>query len=318
MGKTLTFDSRYNADYVVNRSDVGNLTKIDATTIDATDATTTAIRNALGESTNNVGLLCTSSLINQWALFKPGNLSYDANKNIIYNQPSVYRMGDFLGYNHNAQVPQVNDAPKNYFEGDNTITVDIIYNEGEVDFSEMGSEIQYYWVVVYETDGTTVRKEESFAIDWTVKNQTLSVTLDVSQDSSDKNLPYELYLGGSTSKYALIGSANITLNYYKETSFGSIILDPDAQMAGYYPDSRYETVPSTDKVSFDVKIFDSNGYEVTANNVDILISVNGTEETLLSGQYISATWNSYDNVTVPQGIDLYGDTWSLRLITNLG
>ena len=106
-----------------------------------TGITTTVVKNALEESTNNVGGLCSSTKINHWSKWKPISLKADtltyallkANNfgitvitantpsnlltqvqgnglGYIYNNPqgganSPYRLGDFRYYNHGAGIP---------------------------------------------------------------------------------------------------------------------------------------------------------------------------------------------------------------------
>lgn len=70
--------------YSPTNSDIGTVSNYNASngTFDISNITTTNIRNVLGESTNNVRLLCQSPKINQWALFRP-----------IGTSP--YKIGDF-------------------------------------------------------------------------------------------------------------------------------------------------------------------------------------------------------------------------------
>lgn len=118
------------------------------TAIANTGITTTIVRNALGESINNVGGLCTSSKINKWAKYKPvvlnnatpnrngdwwkGNngmcgitytsfITITAGINAIKNSTAVwgyqpptggstspYRLADFGGYDADASAPMAN------------------------------------------------------------------------------------------------------------------------------------------------------------------------------------------------------------------
>lgn len=86
--------------YNPTNSDIGIVSNYDANTrtFDISNITTTNIRNVLGEITNNVGLLCESPNVNQWALFRP-----------IGTSP--YNMGDFGGYNHQAKPPTYFNNP---------------------------------------------------------------------------------------------------------------------------------------------------------------------------------------------------------------
>lgn len=109
-----------------------------------TNISTTLARNTLGEDNNDVGLLCKSPKINMWSKRKPvrypadfiadpndvgktldhkwgltlanfigvtpdGN---DDDRRTVYNRPNggssqPYRIGDFRGYNHDANIPLV-------------------------------------------------------------------------------------------------------------------------------------------------------------------------------------------------------------------
>lgn len=117
-----------------------------------TGITTTIVKNALSESINNVGGLCSSNNINVWSKWKPislnavtltysllkannfgisivsattpANLLTQVQSNgsglgYIYNKPqggasSPYRLGDFRYYNHSAGIP----IYSHYKEGD--------------------------------------------------------------------------------------------------------------------------------------------------------------------------------------------------------
>ena len=107
--------------------------------IGTTQISTTKVANELGVSTHNVGELCTSSNINKWSLHKPvsravdhglteddwkdvnygfniiqytnwGNFRNASTKEWNYIRPagtsaSPYRLGDFRGYDQNAECP---------------------------------------------------------------------------------------------------------------------------------------------------------------------------------------------------------------------
>ena len=107
-----------------------------------TNISTTLVGNTLGVASKDVGVLCSSSLINKWSKYKPviypsitttgnwwkavdGNCGlsipeYSNINNLVtaitngvtwnYNKPtggasSPYRLGDFRGYAHNADIP---------------------------------------------------------------------------------------------------------------------------------------------------------------------------------------------------------------------
>lgn len=94
--------------------------------------TASQVKEILGETSHNIGQLCSSSNINKWSFYKPvslvktssledsdwysvddgfTNIAFSSPFNLIqnlsqgwqYNPPSRYlRLGDFRGYNHNA------------------------------------------------------------------------------------------------------------------------------------------------------------------------------------------------------------------------
>ena len=102
------------------------------------------------------------------------------------------------------------------------------------------------------------------------------------------------------------------------TSFNDVLLDSDATMAGYTAEHRYETIDATnDTFDLDVKILDSQGYQVS-ETVDVEVSVGGSFQTAITNQYISGSGYTSISGTFPQGIDKYGDSWTVRLVTNLG
>lgn len=92
-----------------------------------TGISTTLVANTIGVGSNDVGTLCTSSKINKWSRYKPINYAapaiddtirntntgfyrsdvleggYTVKKNEYVVPNTAYRLGDFRGYNHNAQ-----------------------------------------------------------------------------------------------------------------------------------------------------------------------------------------------------------------------
>lgn len=123
-----------------------------------TGITTHLVGNTLGTSSRNVSTLCSSSLINMFSWYKPFNynglpsdsardaisgLKYDSvNKQIIYDKPkggesSPYRLGDFRGYNHNAEAPTIDEDAVGilYNTINSTININITPNWGDSRFN---------------------------------------------------------------------------------------------------------------------------------------------------------------------------------------
>ena len=95
-----------------------------------TNITTTLVGNAIGNSSRNVGVLCTAPTINKWSRYRPGYFYpyADANKYLTFQAPrgggytdprgtdteindnkEGYKLGDFRGYNHTAIIPYIDE-----------------------------------------------------------------------------------------------------------------------------------------------------------------------------------------------------------------
>ena len=94
--------------------------------------TTQGIKSILGAQTNDVGALCLDSDINMYSYDKPHNSSnrcgllYDsANKRIIYDRPTVFKLGDFRGYNHGDRgtLPDTTSIPIDYYSSEDITQV---------------------------------------------------------------------------------------------------------------------------------------------------------------------------------------------------
>ena len=104
MGKTIIIPE----DYQPSNNQCGTLTLVSGNTYTGADITITQVKNAIGETTTNLGALVTSTKRNKWAAFKPGtfNLSGWLTAQYVLDNPTDgYRLGDYLGYNHNAKPP---------------------------------------------------------------------------------------------------------------------------------------------------------------------------------------------------------------------
>ena len=70
------------------------------------------VRTVLGETTENLPVICTSSKVNHYSRFRPGDWRIDTSNNLYYRQPAggsgdPYMLGDFRLYNHHAYAPYV-------------------------------------------------------------------------------------------------------------------------------------------------------------------------------------------------------------------
>lgn len=139
MGKTLTIPNGMTYTEVTNNSDVGDFSNNQDGTFDVTNIDTTAVRNALGEDTNAIGSLSTSSKVNRWSYFKPDRNKLDAaNEQIIYDVTSPYPIGEFAGYDDSANADYVSDytTSDEYGEGVDGGVIQATYNVDQLDWFE--------------------------------------------------------------------------------------------------------------------------------------------------------------------------------------
>lgn len=127
MGKYITIPE----DYDIVNNQCGTLSNVSGYDYLGTNITTAQLKTALSESTNSIAYLCSSSNINKWAAFKSGYFggSTDYLNAVFTWIPSTdgFRLGDFIGYNHNALPPVYYSA---------TIPESISIEEGEyIDFN---------------------------------------------------------------------------------------------------------------------------------------------------------------------------------------
>jgi len=105
MSKLITIPEDYNP----ANNQCGTLTNISGLNYSGSDITITHVKNALGIADTSLGALCTSSLINKWAAFKPGGWGGTTDfLNAIFTWVAPgnnFKLGDFIGYNHNATKP---------------------------------------------------------------------------------------------------------------------------------------------------------------------------------------------------------------------
>lgn len=139
-----------------------------------TNISTTLVRNTLGESNNNVFLLCTSELINKWSRYKPvrdagagvnrprgflGLFGLNLPTNWDYLHPrggspggtpdEPGRLGDFREYKHDAIPPfQLTTYPSATQLNVDTFTFAITVNENDITVEDLVLEDWYFGVLV--------------------------------------------------------------------------------------------------------------------------------------------------------------------------
>ena len=108
--------------YDPNNNDIGNHSQVSGLNYEFWYALHDDVKTILGETSNDIGVLCRSANINKWAAFKPTRVSPEtsvhhyhgmvagADGDITYEgprgaNPDPRDLSQFLGYNHQANVP---------------------------------------------------------------------------------------------------------------------------------------------------------------------------------------------------------------------
>lgn len=86
--KTIPAGSPYHPSF----NDVGTVSNHSGNTFEVSDIDISSISKAIGHSSGDIGILCTSNNINMYALFRPNKLA-------------PYNFEDWGGYNHEAKAP---------------------------------------------------------------------------------------------------------------------------------------------------------------------------------------------------------------------
>lgn len=230
-------------------------------TLPETNITTTLVGNTIGNSSRNVGVLCTAPTINKWSRKKPvisvgspnwweaadGKFSLTVNTAPIasleasgtwaYNKPtgvyptSGYRLGDFRGYNHAAtatirfEANSETPAEGSEVSGIDT-SVHFFYNrnvDGDgITPSDLGFGNYYFGIRLSWTEGTT---EKAYFI--TISNVVSDTTRSIIVANMTQNI-FNGLTNGTEISWAAFLSDTIIGSYDSE--------DPS--------DSTWVTIPS--------------------------------------------------------------------------
>jgi hypothetical protein len=152
MSKDRTTYGKYSVTNIVTRSSVpsqDNMAILESKVL-CSNITTARIRNALSESTNDIGSLYTSAKVNTWSEFGPWYRTHTStafSSHLDNNRPVEYKMGDFACYNHAAMVPGWTStgyaiATTNIYIDPSlgsTVTFHANVNIGELDYQAFGA-----------------------------------------------------------------------------------------------------------------------------------------------------------------------------------
>lgn len=96
--------------YTFSSSTLGGVQTYGTNQLTGGNLTSMQVRNALGEGINGVAALCKSLNANKWAIFqsRTWDISIMTPLNGVFerkNRMSDFKLGDFIGYNHDAKSP---------------------------------------------------------------------------------------------------------------------------------------------------------------------------------------------------------------------
>ncbi len=206
---------------------------------------TNLVGNEIGNSSRNVGILCTAPEINQWSRARPGYLYIDGTtKEITYHPPAGhattdprganpdtnslgedFNLGDFRGYNHSAVTPDLGALP------------DIIYASSQAGLTVSRTLTFYIGEVNWANSGTIYRELNNFLnllYANVVDNSTLAVIGGAAlsgialNGSIDVSFSYTLPAAGNTIALTVFGAFGIDATHWSaklgNRSFNATVL----------------------------------------------------------------------------------------------
>ena len=195
-----------------------------------TGITTSMVASAIGAATNDVGQLCIHPNVNEWSPYKPissGAITLNEafreqvsgfliiGRYLSYNKPtggvnSLFRIGDFRGYEHNSRKPQNTSITSNVMalnEGDThgpsnaSISISVTLPDTDT-FKKIMSEYQVTHCSIYDQSDAHIGTQRMSLSAISETNFILfgSVTLDLSSVSvgATFNRDLKIYYGNST------------------------------------------------------------------------------------------------------------------------
>lgn len=138
----------------------------------ATNITTGAVRNEIGSISNSISVLVGVSGLNKFSFYAPGELSVDANKDIVLTPPITnFKLGDFRLYNHTADptAPPSGSVLLNWGPTGSTMALALMWYPNTLNIKEIAGYDDYVTMNVYFTDAdrtaeTNRKHQQVFAI----------------------------------------------------------------------------------------------------------------------------------------------------------
>ncbi|MFP4365518.1 MAG: hypothetical protein ACLFQA_00355 [Bacteroidales bacterium] len=271
MGKSITIPHGY----VVNNSqNIGTMNVISDRDYEGFDAKMSEVKAKISETTYSLAALNQSANINKWAAFKPTSNSRDDGMHLIGSIPkdfayqtrtSPYRLGDWIGYNHNASTPGFQDIQagtnSTIHSGDVLFMTfaetdfEIVIRLPEWDvrgFADGAREIDRFWVKIY-LDGTLIAVQDTTLTDTIIGDRTVYATpvFDGANEPSNSTLwtggdnsegysrtcKVKCYLGDSAGDDPLLEDDKIYYANFPSAAGGLLEIDTDIRWR-YYREFR--------------------------------------------------------------------------------
>lgn len=163
MGKSRYTYRTYTTSQLKNRSSIpstGNISE-QSGYIDCTNISLNAVKSLLGESVASLWGCSQSTALNHWSGYGPTTraLSGSGYSRVLVNShPTIARLGDFAGYNHNAVIPgwqsggQAVAEANNWINSGSQATCNANIDIGEIDWQGEFSAVGVAMLVFDSTD----------------------------------------------------------------------------------------------------------------------------------------------------------------------
>ena len=147
MAKTVDAYRAYTPAELKSKADIPDAADIEigVRTILCSNIKMSDVKSVLGETSDDLSVLCTSSNVNKWSAYSPYTRDVSGTPNIYgngatlrHNKPtSNYSLGSFAGYNHGANVPSITSTKHDddlYMSSGGSDTFSCSVTIGELDF----------------------------------------------------------------------------------------------------------------------------------------------------------------------------------------
>ena len=154
MGKIRDIYNTYTAAQLKSRSTIPAATDItaNASDIDCVNIKASAVKSTLSAAEYSLYNLCRHANVNHWSWFGPTVRSV-VSQELVNDDPTECRLGDFAGYNHSAATPVINEGggsggSKSYDYEGTDLLVRVRVELGEIDWTSLSADITHVYCIL--------------------------------------------------------------------------------------------------------------------------------------------------------------------------